>query len=518
MRITNGMMINNTLSHINLNKLNVDKYSTQQSTEKKIQKPSEDPIIAVRALRFRSQLAELNQYLEKNIPDAKSWLELSEEALGSVSSNLSEMQTYLKQAANDTNGLANRQAIIKTLAQYKEQIYKDANSDYGGRRIFSGYKTDTDMTFAYADKTVKYHLTEEFTPADFDTISKVFDGVDVSSVDLYVPGTPEADQKPMPNDKTDVHRIRLAYDDLMAEDTIDGNTITPTVTAVAEDGTRTNVAVKVVSAAADGTYQDADGNTVNPYDPEDNDVYFLTDSGEMIFGDTAYVDLKEKNLSVSYAKTGFEKGDLRPEHYFNCTRYTTNDGQGYKKDIIFDSNQQDINYTVNFNQTLKVNSEGRNLFGHDVIRDLEDIIVAIEDLGVIEEKIAKIEKMQEDEVYSGEEDQKKLASMLEAANKEKDLQDDIVQKLFEKSMTLYEKHQTNIDEEIADIGSRYKRLQLNESRLDSQQTSLEKLKSTNEDTNLPETIIKLSAASMVYDASLSAASKIVTKSLLDYLG
>ena len=530
MRITNGMMINNTLSHINLNKLNVDKYSTQQSTEKKIQKPSDDPIIAVRALRFRSQLSELNQYLEKNIPDAKSWLELTEEALDSVRGSLSDMQTYLTQAANDINELENRQAIIKTLNQYKEQIYKDANSDFGGRRIFSGYKTDTDMTFSSTDKTVKYHLTEEFTSGDFDTISKVFDGVDVSKLETYVPGTPGTGEKPMPDDKTNIHRIRLAYDDLMTEDTIDGKTITPTVSVVAENGTETPIAqltpnaynLRIVYAAGDGTYKyknDAGAETVvNPYAPEDDDVYFLADSGELIFGDKAYVGLKEQKLSVSYAKTGFEKGDLRPEHYFNCTRYTTDDNNMYGEDIVFESNQQDINYTVNFNQTLKVNSEGKNLFDHDVIRDLEDMIIAVEDLNLIEEKITKIKKMQEDDVYSGKEDQKKLASMLEAAEKERDLQDDIVQKLFEKSITLYEKHQKTIDDEVADIGSRYKRLQLNESRLGSQQTSLEELKSSNEDADLPETIIQLSAASMVYEASLSAASKIVTKSLLDYLG
>ncbi|MBP3542674.1 MAG: flagellar hook-associated protein FlgL, partial [Lachnospiraceae bacterium] len=155
MRITNGMMINNTLSHINMNKLNVDKYSTQQSTGKKIQKPSDDPIIAVRALRFRSQLAELNQYLEKNIPDAESWLEVTEEALGGVSGMLSEMQKYMEQGAQDTLDLANRSAVIDTLKQYREQIYENANADFAGRRIFTGYKTDTDMTFASDAKDVK---------------------------------------------------------------------------------------------------------------------------------------------------------------------------------------------------------------------------------------------------------------------------------------------------------------------------------------------------------------------------
>lgn len=107
--------------------------------------------------------------------------------------------------------------------------------------------------------------------------------------------------------------------------------------------------------------------------------------------------------------------------------------------------------------------------------------------------------------------------MLKAAQKEYDLQQDIVQKRFEKSITLYTEHQRNVDAEIADIGSRDSRCQLNKARLTEQKTTLDELKSSNEDINLPETIINLSAASMVYDASLSAASKVITKSLLDYL-
>lgn len=513
MRITNAMMINNTLSNINLNKLNVDKFNTQQSTEKKIQRPSDDPIIAVRALRFRSQLAELNQYLEKNIPDAESWLELSENALSGVSDTLKSMQQYINQGANDPLVLTDRKAVIDTLKQYRAQIYQDANFDYGGRRIFTGYKTDVDMTFAVTDKTVKYKITEEFDYTDFDVISKVYNKVDIS-------GTPaEIAPADMPNDKTDIHRIRLAYDKLMVGDTtVIPATDVPTLSTVDAAGNQTAVNVTVVATASDGKYYPNGDNTQapidDPYRPGDNEVYFLADTGEIIMGGTAYESLKDQKLSLTYSKTGFEKGDLRPEHYFNCTRY---EDDGTTEDVVFESYQQDINYTVNFNQKLKVNSEGRNLFGHDVIRDLDEIVNAVDEMNLIEEKMKEIKKMQEDPIYASEANQKALASMYEAAQKEYDLQEDILQKRFEKSLTLYANHQATIDAEIADIGSRYNRLSLNKTRLTTQQTTLEELKSSNEDTDLPETIIKLSAASMVYEASLSAASKVVTKSLLDYL-
>lgn len=518
MRITNGMMINNSLSNINMNKLNVDKYSTQQSTGKKIQRPSDDPIIAVRALRFRSQLAELEQYLKKNIPDAESWLDVTEEALSGVSDMLSSMQKYAEDGANDVLDLENRESVIKTLKQYREQIFENANADFAGRRVFSGYKTDTDMTFEKDDKEAKYVITENLTPESFDEISKMLGGLDVSNLD--VPNMDVIEPSDMANDKTDVHRLRLAYDSLK-EKKEDATDVLPTLT---DAETNMPLQMKVVYADTDGKYKydetDNAGNVtkkeVDPYNPKADEIYFLAESGEIIFGDDAYQANKNKNLTVTYTKQGFQKGDLRPEHYFNCTRYTKDNGN-YAQDIVFDEKQQDINYTVNFNQKLKVNTEGKNLFTHDVVRDLDDLIAAVEDLNLIEEKITKVTKMKNETIYSDEASQKKLDSVLEALNKEKDLQEDILQKRFEKSMTLFSNHQSAVDAEIADVGSRDARLSLNKKRLTDQQTSVEDLKSVNEDIDLPETIINLTTASTVYEASLSATSKVISASLLDYL-
>ena len=68
MRITNQMMINSSMANIQVNKKQVNTLDTQLSTQKKINKPSEDPIIAIRALRLRASLNEVTQYLKKNIP------------------------------------------------------------------------------------------------------------------------------------------------------------------------------------------------------------------------------------------------------------------------------------------------------------------------------------------------------------------------------------------------------------------------------------------------------------------
>ena len=79
MRITNRIMQRNNLSNINTNKMYRDRLSTQMSSQKKINRPSDDPVVAIRALRLRSNVTEITQYYSKNIPDAESWLKVTED-------------------------------------------------------------------------------------------------------------------------------------------------------------------------------------------------------------------------------------------------------------------------------------------------------------------------------------------------------------------------------------------------------------------------------------------------------
>ena len=84
MRITSKIIQNNALSNINNNKLMENKYQNQMSTGKKILRPSEDPVVAIRSLRLRTTLSEVTQYRDKNAEDADSWLTLTEDAINTV--------------------------------------------------------------------------------------------------------------------------------------------------------------------------------------------------------------------------------------------------------------------------------------------------------------------------------------------------------------------------------------------------------------------------------------------------
>ena len=83
MRVTNGMMRTNSMLNMQKNKVSYDKYLQQYNTQKKIQRPSDDPTIAVRALKYRTTLVEIEQF-QRNIDDATSWMDATETAIKDV--------------------------------------------------------------------------------------------------------------------------------------------------------------------------------------------------------------------------------------------------------------------------------------------------------------------------------------------------------------------------------------------------------------------------------------------------
>ena len=141
MRVTNGMMSNRLLTNINRNLTLLDKYNTQGSTGKKIQVPSDDPIIASRSLKFRTMLSETEQYA-KNTSDATSWIDATETVFVNMNNILEDMKGLMTQGANDTYTLEDRKKILTEYMSLIDQLEQELNSDYMGRNLFSGFRTD----------------------------------------------------------------------------------------------------------------------------------------------------------------------------------------------------------------------------------------------------------------------------------------------------------------------------------------------------------------------------------------
>lgn len=211
MRITSKMMQNTSLRNLNINKALQEKLTNQMSTGKKITRPSDDPVIAIRSLKLNSSLDKIDQYYEKNASDAESWLELTESALSTVNSILTnDIRSNIIKAKSSYTTVKDREAVITHLRKAMEEICSTGNADSGGRSIFTGYRTDMPLTLTEAKKEYN-RITEQFTNDTIDKMTFVYAG-DIGTIN-------EGNFKDVDDILTkeitsnEIYRKRLAYGD-----------------------------------------------------------------------------------------------------------------------------------------------------------------------------------------------------------------------------------------------------------------------------------------------------------------
>ena len=132
MRITNTMVTNNILLSVNKNRATMAEYEQQLATGKRIQKPSDDPIIAARALKFRTNISEISQYTT-NANDAISWINVTEQAVTNTTTVMQRIHELAVQGSSGTLTAKNREGIISEVEQLREQIVNEGNVSYAGR-------------------------------------------------------------------------------------------------------------------------------------------------------------------------------------------------------------------------------------------------------------------------------------------------------------------------------------------------------------------------------------------------
>jgi flagellar hook-associated protein 3 FlgL len=498
MRITNRMMTNNMMGNINKNKVNMTSLEQQYSTGKKIQKPSEDPIIAVRALRLRTNLSELEQYYEKNIPDAKSWMDVTESSLKTVNEILTSMNTYCVQGSTDTLTAVDRSSIVKNLEQLKQQIYQEGNTNYAGRYVFTGYKTDSPLMFTEDTTNLSYDITEHFSGEQIQIVNQCTGGYTLADYeDTTGVSFDEAPQL------KELYRIQLSYDNLSS---VKPDSI--------EYSIKNSLGV-VEPQPAISNIQSRSLTDTDAYEPDPDEAHYIHETGELILGSGLYETLRGAvDISTTYTKTGFSSGDLKPEHYFGCTM--TDSSKPEQGEITYTQDPQKIQYEVNFNQKLAINTEGRDAFSHQIGRSVDDILKSVNEVVEVENIISEVEKRLADTSLP-EDERIRYGKMKEQLDTELQLKKDIMQKAFSRGIASSSQEQDRVNIAVADLGSRYVRLELTEDRLSGQKVDFTDLLSTNEDADLADTIIKYSAAEVIYNASLSAASKVVKSTLLDFI-
>ena len=142
MRVANKIIFDIVKYHLGNSSDNLNNTNEVVATGKRINDLSDDPIGLTQALNIKSNLASLEQ-MERNISLGNSWLTASDSALSQAEDIISDAKALCVQMATATTDAANRSSAAETIQNMIEEIVTLANTDVGGRYVFSGSQTDT---------------------------------------------------------------------------------------------------------------------------------------------------------------------------------------------------------------------------------------------------------------------------------------------------------------------------------------------------------------------------------------
>lgn len=510
MRITNKIMQRNSVTNLNRNKVLSDKLNSQLTLEKKITRPSDDPVIAIRSLRLNTSITQLTQYYKKNVPDASAWLKATEEAVEITTSVITDMYEQCTNGSKGSMTASDREKVLESLKSLREEVYSTGNTDYAGRYLFSGYRTDMPLTFKNAT-TQTYTLTEQLGASNITEFTYVNTGdlTKLTEANAETGITTEESDVSSHN----VYRIQLAYSSL-------DEGCTPTIQYYDTNaaGTKTSVFVTPTVVSANST-------SPNPYtDVPANGAFFLPETGEVVLGENLYKKMvcvlddlttdatNEGEIRITYDKSEWSKNDLMPEHYYACESEGIKYNQDFLTNATNDEDGQIITYDVGLNQTLRVNTNASEVYIPEIGRNVDDLIRVADEAVKMQEVVDTLEAM-----VKANPENDTLQERLNAANKAMTYLSDRMQKTFERGITQMQNHLDTVNQALTQIGSRGQRLDLISNRLGSQQTTFQTLLSENEDVDIAEVAVQLSSAELSYEASLMAVGKIAQTTLLNYL-
>ncbi len=566
LRVTNNMIMKSANTNINGTKVHVDKTNNQMTTQQKISRPSEDPVIAVRSLRLQTSLSKIDQYYEKNIPDADKWMDVTGTALSNMASLISDMRTLSVQGSNGPNTQDDRNTILSQLKSLQEQIYHEGDADYAGRTVFTGYHTDKTLTFQSAEPDTNYEIKERLSFENLEEFRYFTGETDISAVEDNLANLSTSTTAAIPDiQETKYQRLRLSYDGITdiqtfsiinkgAYETKRTNIKLAEVTPAEEDpATERKVVEESYPVTASGG--DYNGKIVKVYKDEkewanaenlpektkgektvgDDEIIVIKETGELIFGNDIATALKsgKASIDVTYDKKGFEKGELRPEYYYDSVDYTDS---SYGKEIIYDKYEEkivkdadnnetktvskkgyDINYTIAQNQEIAVNLEADSVFDSRIIQDIRDMIDAVTDAINAHDRAGKIKSMMSEARYSDEASQERLSKWLNEAEKEATFADDHLDKWFSTVLGHCDTYEGEVNLANTQLGCKQDQLIMVEKRMSEQQETVMELQSENDNLDLSDIILKYTAAYTAYQSSLTAAGKLGQQTLLNYI-
>lgn len=142
MRVTHNMMSNSMILNLQRQSEQLFNVQTQIATQKRLNKPSDDPAGMGRVLEYRSKLAVMDQY-QQNIEQGRTLIEINELTLDLIDELIGLAREIALTYGNPDTSPDAKQLAADEVDDLYDQIVQLANSKTGSDYLFSGHQTDT---------------------------------------------------------------------------------------------------------------------------------------------------------------------------------------------------------------------------------------------------------------------------------------------------------------------------------------------------------------------------------------
>ena len=485
-RVSENMKFNTMVNNLFRVQDSYNEFMENMATQKKINRPSDDPIGMGRVLSLRKSKASVEQY-SRNIDNCNSWIEITESKLYSVGELLMDAKEIAIAQSTATASAETRSISAVAVQQIIDEMLSLANAKYGDRYLFSGTMMDeAPFSSSYTDNS----RIGNFIAAGDNT----FDG-DVTAGGTYA-GVP--------------YVVRIVTGGDLGEATYEvsddgGNTWGPSSTVPASgtislpggldltfhnNGTNQLAAgdtfsLHTVEAAEDNTF-DGDVNAGGSYTGSQNKTFVvkIVDSGS--FADATYRVSSDGGKTWGGLESDLDTGtitlgdgigltftagttDLTADDIFYVNAFTP----GY-----YNGNSEEFSINIGRDTSFDYSISGESIFTENaggsvdifkILNDLKDSLEADDPDGIA----AQLDSIEEASVQ--------------------------------------------VNENIARCGTRMNRLEIAENNMADLKYNLTRLISNTEDADITEIATRLAMKEIALKASYAMASEMGSLTILDFL-
>ena len=141
-RVTQSTMYNSMVSQMQKSLSDYMVNTEQGATQKRINRPSDDPAGTYRVLTSRNTIADIEQR-QTNADTALGWLQLADDVLATQVPNIiTGLKTLAEQASTGTYTAEQRKLMADEARAYWGQLLNLANTEFEGKQLFAGHRYD----------------------------------------------------------------------------------------------------------------------------------------------------------------------------------------------------------------------------------------------------------------------------------------------------------------------------------------------------------------------------------------